>query len=107
MPTPGTQRRFACLIDPFSFASRLSDTDCNPGQKQDKGNCVDQVSDFGLRNENKYAMIGTKEVFLQIMIPFHRVGLGDKADYESILHTAPERGCEYSFANKAPVIASN
>ena len=39
-------------------------------------------------------------MFLQIMIPFHRVGLGDKADYESILHIAPERGCEYSFANK-------
>ena len=33
------------------------------------------------------------------MIPFHRAGLEDKAAYESILMTCPERGCEYSFAN--------
>lgn len=33
------------------------------------------------------------------MIQFHRIGLGDKTAYESILHCAPERGCEYSFAN--------
>lgn len=34
------------------------------------------------------------------MIPFHRVGLADKAQYESILFSVPERGCEYSFVNK-------
>ena len=33
------------------------------------------------------------------MISFHRIGLEDKAAYESILFSAPERGCEYSFAN--------
>ena len=33
------------------------------------------------------------------MIPFHRVGLQDKAEYDTILLSAPERGCEYSFAN--------
>lgn len=33
------------------------------------------------------------------MIPFHRIGLQDKADYDAILMSAPERGCEYSFAN--------
>lgn len=33
------------------------------------------------------------------MIPFHRVSLEDKAAYEEILFDAPERGCEYSFAN--------
>ena len=33
------------------------------------------------------------------MIPFHRVSLHDKAAYESILMSTPERGCEYSFAN--------
>ena len=33
------------------------------------------------------------------MIPFHRACLEDKAQYESILMTCPERGCEYSFAN--------
>ncbi len=33
------------------------------------------------------------------MIPFHRIGLSDKAAYEAILMAAPERGCEYSFAN--------
>ena len=34
------------------------------------------------------------------MIPFHRIGLADKTPYESILFSAPERGCEYSFVNK-------
>ena len=33
------------------------------------------------------------------MIPFHRVRPEDKAAYESILMTCPERGCEYSFGN--------
>ena len=33
------------------------------------------------------------------MIPFQRVSLDHKAAYESILMSAPERGCEYSFAN--------
>ncbi len=33
------------------------------------------------------------------MIPFQRIGLDHKAEYESMLMTAPERGCEYSFAN--------
>ena len=33
------------------------------------------------------------------MIPFHRISLEDKAAYEEILFNAPERGCEYSFAN--------
>lgn len=33
------------------------------------------------------------------MIQFHRIGLTDKAAYESILLSAPERGCEYAFAN--------
>ena len=33
------------------------------------------------------------------MISFHRVCLEDKAQYDSILMTCPERGCEYSFAN--------
>ena len=33
------------------------------------------------------------------MIPFHRACLEDKAQYESILMSCPERGCEYSFAN--------
>ena len=33
------------------------------------------------------------------MIPFHRANLADKTQYESILMTCPERGCEYSFAN--------
>ena len=33
------------------------------------------------------------------MISFHRIGLTDKAAYDSILMAAPERGCEYSFAN--------
>ena len=33
------------------------------------------------------------------MIQFHRIGLEDKAAYDSILLSAPERGCEYSFAN--------
>ena len=33
------------------------------------------------------------------MIPFHRACLEDKAQYDSILMTCPERGCEYSFAN--------
>lgn len=33
------------------------------------------------------------------MITFHRIGLADKTDYESILMSAPEQGCEYSFAN--------
>ena len=34
------------------------------------------------------------------MIPFHRVGITDKTDYETALFSVPERGCEYSFANK-------
>ena len=34
------------------------------------------------------------------MIPFHRIGLSDKVQYDSILFAAPEHGCEYSFANK-------
>jgi hypothetical protein len=33
------------------------------------------------------------------MIPFHRVSLDDKVPYENHLLSAPERGCEYSFAN--------
>ena len=33
------------------------------------------------------------------MIAFHRIGLADKADYDSVMLSAPERGCEYSFAN--------
>lgn len=33
------------------------------------------------------------------MIQFHRIGLEDKAAYDSILFSAAERGCEYSFAN--------
>lgn len=41
---------------------------------------------------------GKKEV-LPKMIAFHRIGLEDKAAYENILYSAPERGCEYSFAN--------
>lgn len=34
------------------------------------------------------------------MIDFHRISLTDKAHYEDCLMHAPERGCEYSFANK-------
>ncbi len=34
------------------------------------------------------------------MIQFQRIGLEHRADYESILLSTPERGCEYSFANK-------
>lgn len=33
------------------------------------------------------------------MIPFHRVSLEDKTPYEQLYLPAPERGCEYSFAN--------
>ena len=33
------------------------------------------------------------------MIPFHRASISDKAAYEACLLSAPERGCEYSFAN--------
>lgn len=33
------------------------------------------------------------------MIEFHRISLADKAAYEQMLLSAPERGCEYSFAN--------
>ena len=33
------------------------------------------------------------------MIQFHRAALCDKAPYEACLMAAPERGCEYSFAN--------
>lgn len=33
------------------------------------------------------------------MIPFHRASLEDKTRYEQLLFSAPERGCEYSFAN--------
>ena len=33
------------------------------------------------------------------MIPFHRATIADKAPYEELLFSAPERGCEYSFAN--------
>ena len=33
------------------------------------------------------------------MITFHRITLDDKALYEKYLLSAPERGCEYSFAN--------
>ena len=34
------------------------------------------------------------------MIEFHRTTLEDKAPYEALLFQSPERGCEYSFANK-------
>ena len=34
------------------------------------------------------------------MIAFHRASIEDKAQYEKYLLSAPERGCEYSFANK-------
>ena len=34
------------------------------------------------------------------MVDFHRIGSADKAEYESILFSVPERGCEYSFVNK-------
>lgn len=34
------------------------------------------------------------------MIAFHRACVQDKAQYEEYLLSAPERGCEYSFANK-------
>ena len=43
-------------------------------------------------------MMIQKEV-LDRMIAFHRIGLADKADYDSVMLSAPERGCEYSFAN--------
>jgi hypothetical protein len=33
------------------------------------------------------------------MIPFHRASIADKARYDEIYLPAPERGCEYSFAN--------
>ena len=33
------------------------------------------------------------------MIPFHRTSIEEKAQYENYLLAAPERGCEYSFAN--------
>lgn len=33
------------------------------------------------------------------MIAYHRITLEDKDTYEKYLLTAPERGCEYSFAN--------
>jgi len=33
------------------------------------------------------------------MIPFHRASVEDKARYEKILLSVPERGCEYAFAN--------
>ena len=33
------------------------------------------------------------------MIGFHRIGLEEKAAYEQMLFSVPERGCEYSFAN--------
>ena len=33
------------------------------------------------------------------MIPFHKITLADKAQYDPILMTSPERGCEYSFCN--------
>lgn len=33
------------------------------------------------------------------MIQFHRAAISCKAQYESCLFSAPERGCEYSFAN--------
>jgi hypothetical protein len=33
------------------------------------------------------------------MIPFHRAAISDKAQYDSYLFAAPERGCEYAFAN--------
>ena len=33
------------------------------------------------------------------MISFHRASIEDKALYENYLLSAPERGCEYSFAN--------
>ena len=33
------------------------------------------------------------------MIAFHRITLADKSAYETILHSIPARGCEYSFAN--------
>ena len=34
------------------------------------------------------------------MIDFHRLNLTQKEQYEQILFSGPERGCEYSFANK-------
>jgi len=33
------------------------------------------------------------------MIPFRRIELADKTQYETYLFAEPERGCEYSFAN--------
>ena len=33
------------------------------------------------------------------MIDFQRLKLAQKAEYESILFSCPDRGCEYSFAN--------
>ncbi len=33
------------------------------------------------------------------MIDFHRAAISDKAQYDSYLMAAPERGCEYSFSN--------
>ena len=33
------------------------------------------------------------------MIDFQRLKLEQKAEYESILFSCPDRGCEYSFAN--------
>lgn len=33
------------------------------------------------------------------MIDFHRASISDKARYDAYLMSAPERGCEYSFAN--------
>lgn len=34
------------------------------------------------------------------MIPFHRITLGDKAEYEAHLAVSGQRGCEYAFANQ-------
>ncbi len=34
------------------------------------------------------------------MIPFQRLTLAQKEDYDQILMACPERGCEYSFANQ-------
>ena len=55
--------------------------------------------DFRLRIRKICGILyGIKEV-LSKMIPFHKITLADKAEYESILMNCPERGCEYSFCN--------
>lgn len=54
---------------------------------------------FYVENSDKLCYsVRIKEVLAK-MIAFHRIGLQDRAAYEQILLSAPERGCEYSFAN--------